>query len=72
MKVIFGNWVVIPDAPKLSTAGGCRNDLTSFAKNPQFLLTIYDKKSNDQNSHSNSRMSDSGYIIYINMCSINS
>ena len=62
MKVIFGSWNVNPDDPEKSTAGGCRNDLTSFAKNPQFLLTIYDKNSNEQSAHSNSRMSDSGYI----------
>jgi len=34
VKIVFGKW-----APGLS-AGGCRNDLISFAKNPQFLLTL--------------------------------
>ena len=35
VKIVFGQWV----AGK--TAGGCRNDINSFATNPQFLLTLH-------------------------------
>jgi len=35
IKLIYGEW--IPGR----TAGGCRNDLQLFAKNPQYLLTLH-------------------------------
>ena len=36
VKVILGEWV------KDLTSGGCRNDMTKFSTNPQFLLEIPD------------------------------
>ena len=58
--MIFGSWCVNFDDPEKSTSGGCRNDLTSFAKNPQFFLAIHDKKLKDDKEQPISRMSDSG------------
>ena len=36
VKVVLGEWV------KDLTSGGCRNDMTKFSTNPQFLLEIPD------------------------------
>ena len=43
VKVILGEWV------KDLTSGGCRNDMTKFSTNPQFLLEIPDPSTSSTN-----------------------
>ena len=53
VKVIFGEWTLG------RTAGGCRNDLRKFAKNPQFILTIHDDEKKKEEDDSTSSSTDS-------------
>ena len=61
VKVIFGEW-----STSLGTAGGCRNDLRSFATNPQFLLRVLEADDHDdrkEDSNHNIQVTSLGWLV---------